>query len=75
MTQTQSFNPRPSKAHFHEAALPIKEMKKKIREVASDCDVAISFRGIKESLHHESPLDVFIATLHIAAEEQTLISR
>lgn len=59
---------------FKEAALPIKELKKKIRLMTGQLS-DISFSQIKDSFKDEEPLDIFISVLHIAAEDCLLIKK
>jgi hypothetical protein len=64
---------RMSQARFKEVALPIKEMKKRIKEKVDLQQKQLVFEDIRKAFAKEEALDIFISILHIAAEEQAFV--
>lgn len=67
-----------SRQKFKEAALPIKEMKRMIKERVHDLSLPapkrLAFQEVKNYFNSEEPLDIFISLLHVAAEEEIMLS-
>lgn len=74
--QLSNFSPGLSKRSlikFKEAALPIKQLKRRIRQSVS-LQHNLSLSEVRNVLKQEDPLDIFISVLHIAAEEGKLVT-